>query len=134
SYASLAAEIHLSRGDTAGARAEIDSIVRRRTRPSANDRRVVRVLALLGHPDSAEARHATYRDRPDGPADRADVAYTRGIIAEARGDAATAEREYRLALAENPWHRHVRARLVSLLRAAGRAADADAVAAAAPRL
>ena len=28
------------------------------------------LLARLGDPDSAERRHATYRDRPDGPTDR----------------------------------------------------------------
>jgi hypothetical protein len=133
-FAALAAEIRLAQGDTAGARREIDAVIQRRTRPSANDRRVVRVLALLGHPDSAERRHATYRDRPDGPSDRAEVAYTRGVVAEARGDLPGAEREYRLALRENPYQRHARLRLLALLRRAGRTGDADALVAAARAL
>ncbi|HEU4631474.1 MAG TPA: hypothetical protein VFS08_17100 [Gemmatimonadaceae bacterium] len=134
SFAALAAEIRYSQGDTAGARREIDAIIQRRTRPSTNDRRVVRVLALLGHPDSAERRHASYRDRPDGPVDRADVAFTRGVIAEARGDTATAEREYRAALRDDPYARLARLRLVTLLRHAGRGAEADAVIEAGKRL
>ena len=133
-FAALAAEIRLDRGDTAGARRELDAVIQRRTRPSANDRRIVRVLARLGHPDSAERRHATYRDRPDGPADRAEVAYTRGVIAQARGDAAAAEREYRLALADNPYQRHARLRLLALLRRADRTAEAGALVAAARAL
>ena len=112
----------------------MDAVIGRRTRPSANDRRLVRALALLGHPDSAERRHATYRDRPNGPSDRAEIAFTRGVIAEARGQAADAEREYRSALADNPYQRHARLRLLALLRRAGRTADADAVVAAAKAL
>jgi hypothetical protein len=129
-FAALAAEIRLDRSDTAGARRELDAVIQRRTRPSANDRRIVRVLARLGHPDSAERRHATYRDRPDGPTDRAEVAYTRGVVAEARGDAAVAEREYRLALADNPYQRHARLRLLALLRRTDRTTEAAALVAA----
>ena len=125
--ASLAAEIRATMGDSAGARRELDAVLSRRTRPHPNDRRVVRVLALLGMPDSAEHRHATYRDDVDGPLDRAAIAYTRGVIAEARGAASGAEAEYRAALADDPYHREARVRLVHLLRRAGRAADADRV-------
>ena len=132
--ASLAAEIRVTMGDTAGARREIEAVLTRRTRPRPNDRRVVRVLALLGMPDSAEHRHATYRDDVDGPRDRAAVAYTRGVIAEARGATARAEAEYRAALADDPYHRDARVRLVALLRASGRAAEAERVVAEARRL
>lgn len=118
--ASLEAEIRLSQGDSARARRALEPVLERRVRPRPNDRRVVRALALLGHPDSAAARHATYRDDIVGPMDRAAVAYTRGVIAEVRGQDADAEREYRAALADDPYLRDARARLVALLRRSGR--------------
>lgn len=132
--ASLEAEIRLSIGDSAGARAALSPVLASRVKPRPNDRRVVRALALLGHPDSAARRHATYRDDVDGPLDRAAIAYTRGVIAEAGGDDAAATREYRAALADDPYQRDARVRLVRLLRRTGRAADADAVAAEADAL
>lgn len=130
--ASLEVEIRLSMGDTTGARAALQPLLDRRVRPRPNDRRVVRALALLGQPDSAASRHATYRDDVDGPMDRAEVAYTRGVIAEVRGDFQGAEGEYRAALADDPYLRDARIRLLGLLRRSGR--DAGAVVAEASAL
>lgn len=132
--ASLEAEIRLSMGDSAGARTALSPLLDLRVKPRPNDRRIVRALAMLGHPDSAARRHASYRDDMDGPLDRAVAAYTRGVIAEARGDGLAAESEYRAALADDPYQRDARVRLVRMLRRADRATAADAVAAEADRL
>lgn len=132
-YMVQTAEIHLLRGDSAGARMALEPILSGGTRMNAGDPRLLRVLASIG-----EARRVSaglpQLEAGTTPSARAEAAYTRGWIAEVAGDLAGAEARYREAVVDNPYHRSARARLASLLKSGGRDAEAEEVTAGAAEL
>ncbi len=121
--AARAAEIRLLRGDTAGARAAVEPLLAGAGQQAAGDLRLVRVLQALGQTTEAH-RRLDLLPPGESPAARAEHIFTRGWIAEWRGDAASAERLYREALLLDPYARDAREALGRMLRASGRSADA----------
>jgi tetratricopeptide (TPR) repeat protein len=129
------AELRLEAGDTAAARAVIDSLLRR---PGAADQdaeatRLVRVLITLGEVTEAHRRLAMLLEQRD-PAPRAELDFTRGWISAWRGDLQRAEELYWSAVAADPYNRRARVALFRLLLGLGREAEAREVAFAATTL
>lgn len=102
------AELYLMRGDSAAAREALVPLFRNTPRPQPNDRRLVRVIARLGDTDEAERRLTTYRGMQNNPYTNADLAFTRAVIAEAKGEVSAARRLLGEALTANPYHREAR--------------------------
>jgi thioredoxin-like negative regulator of GroEL len=129
------AELRLQAGDTAAARAVVDSLLRRpgADRGEEESTRLVRVLITLGEVTEAHRRLAMIPQARD-PAPRAELDFTRGWISEWRGDVRRAEELYRSAVTADPYNRRARIALYRLLRALGREAEAQEVAYAATTL
>lgn len=124
-YMVLLAEFQLLRQDTAAAREAVLPILDGRARADGPDPRLARVLAALGAEADAVLR-AIEPAAGETPRQRSEAEYTRGWIAESKGDEAEAERRYRASLVANPYHQQARIRLAGLLRRGG---DAEALAA-----
>lgn len=126
-YMIAIAEAHLALGDTTAAEAAVAPLRLGTVQPGGNERlRWLRLLASLGETARANAGLA---EVPEGntPAERAEVAFTRGWIMARRGAVFGAERAYREALEANPYHRDARTALVLLLARSGRDDAARAV-------
>lgn len=102
------ADLYIVGGDSTAAREALQPLFRNTPRPQPNDRRLVRVIARLGDPDEAERRLATHRGMANNPYSNADLAYTRAVIARARGEDREAVRLLVEALTANPYHREAR--------------------------
>jgi tetratricopeptide (TPR) repeat protein len=129
------AELRLEAGDTAAARAVVDSLLRR---PAAVEdvveaTRLVRVLITLGEVTEAHRRLAMLPEHRD-PAPRAELDFARGWISAWRGDLQGAEELYRSAVAADPYNWRARVALYRLLGGLGRGAEAQEVAYAATTL
>ena len=129
------AELRLEAGDTAAARAVVDSLLRAPggAEDDAMSTRLVRVLITLGAVTEAHRRLAMLPEVRD-PAPRAELDFTRGWISGWRGDAQRAEELYRSAVAADPYNRRARVALYLLLVGQGREAEALEVAYAATLL
>jgi thioredoxin-like negative regulator of GroEL len=112
----------------AEAHQRIEPLLGRPQRARAVERRFVRVLARLGI--SERVGHWLEKaaaDTSSTPAARADVSFTKGFIAEVRDDVSLAEQEYRRAVAENPYHREARVRLIAVLLQQNKNQEAAAI-------
>jgi predicted Zn-dependent protease len=119
--AARAAELRLLLGDVDGAREAIAPVIDA-SGSQAGDLRLVRVLQSLGQTTEAHRRLSAIPPG-DTPAARAEHAFTRGWLADWRGDAVIAERLYREALRLDPYQRDARFALMTLLTTAGRTGE-----------
>lgn len=124
-YMVQTAEIELLRGDTTAARSAIGPILEGSTRIDPSDTRLIRVLASLGEGEWV-ADGLRGLSGGETRAARADLAFTRGWVAELEGRAEDAVVYYNEALTENRYHRAARVRLVGLLEGLGRGDEARA--------
>jgi predicted Zn-dependent protease len=125
--AARGAEVRLLLGDSAGAWRVLEPALAERYRNQAGDLRAVRVLQALGQTTEAH-RQLDAHTAGVSPAARAELAFTRGSLAAWRGDEGGAERLYREAVLLDPYHGRARVELARLLDAAGRRAEARALA------
>lgn len=122
------AEVALSQGDTARTLALVEPVLEPASVGIGEaDGRLSRLLISLGQSTEAQ-RQLVGLPPAREPAERAELAFTRGWISAWRGDQETAERLYREALADDPYHLEARVALVRLLRGAGRTGEAQVVA------
>jgi hypothetical protein len=124
-FSARIAEIRLLQGDTARARGELQRMLRETAEPDVSDLRSIRVLLASGLSTDAH-RNLAQHPEPRTPADAAELAYTRGFIADWRGDTEMAVEQYGRAVELNPYHAPARVALAATLTAAGldtRAAD-----------
>lgn len=128
------AELRLAAGDTSAARDLAEPLLDRdSTEDEAVDGRLVRLLISLGESTEAQRRLAALPEARE-PAQRAELAFTRGWISEWRRDVDMAAELYAEAVSADPYHLRARLALYRLLRAQGRLTEARAVAEAAARL
>jgi predicted Zn-dependent protease len=121
-----AAEIRLLQGDTIGARRVTQPVLDDERQAALADLRLVRVLQSLGMTTEAHRRLDGFV-AGETPAARADHLFTRGWLAQWRGDAMLAEQHHREALRLDPYHREARVALIGVLRSRGREAEAAEV-------
>ncbi|CAN5724241.1 hypothetical protein BH23GEM6_BH23GEM6_22200 [soil metagenome] len=117
--AARAAEVRLLRGDTVGALSAIQPVLDGGSRDAPGVLRLVRVLQRLGQTTEAH-RLLDAHAAAESPAARAEMAYTRGQLAEWREDVESAEMLYRESLGLDAYHHQARLALIHLLRSGAR--------------